>query len=259
MIKFIASDLDGTLLKNGALYPSGEALELIRALQEKGVLFAAASGRQCPNLRRLFWPVSQEMVLLGENGCLVTYRGRTISQTPLDRETALGLVREILALDDRCEAQVACPECYWLLPKSRRFLDVELNRWKMTVCAAETPEEIPGPILQVSLCMIDGLDPALAEEMTGRWRGRCRAIVSGREWLDFRLGDKGQAIRAIREEFGLARDEVAVFGDNYNDIEMLDEAGHAYAMDSAPDAVKAHAGQICHRVEDTLREILEGL
>ena len=72
MIKLIASDLDGTLLRGGAQVPSAEAMELIRALQEKGVLFSAASGRQCPNLRRLFWPLSGEMVLLGENGCLVT-------------------------------------------------------------------------------------------------------------------------------------------------------------------------------------------
>ena len=109
------------------------------------------------------------------------------------------------------------------------------------------------------MCMTDGLDLGVAEEMSRRWHGRCKTAVSGKEWLDFTLGDKGQAIRAIREEFGFARDEVAVFGDNYNDVEMLDEAGHSYAMDSAPEAVKAHAGHICHRVEDTLREILEGL
>lgn len=259
MIKFIASDLDGTLLKNGVQYPSREALELIQALREKGVLFAAASGRQCPNLRRLFWPISQDMVLLGENGCLVTYQGRTISQTPLGQELAMELIGEILAMDDRCEALISCPEAYWLLPKTRHYLDVVLNRWKMTICAAETPEEICEPILKVSMCMTDGLDLGVAEEMSRRWHGRCKTAVSGKEWLDFTLGDKGQAIRAVREEFGFARDEVAVFGDNYNDVEMLDEAGHSYAMDSAPEAVKAHAGHICHRVEDTLREILEGL
>ncbi len=259
MIKFIASDLDGTLLKNGAQYPSKEALELIEALREKGVLFAAASGRQCPNLRRLFWPVSQEMILLGENGCLVTYKGRVLSQIPLGQELALELIREILAMDDRCEALISCPDAYWLLPKTRHYLDVVLNRWKMTICTAETPEEICEPILKISMCMTDGLDPAVAGEMSRRWSGRCKTAVSGKEWLDFTLGDKGQAIRAIRGEFGFARDEVAVFGDNYNDMEMLDEAGHAYAMDSAPDEVKGHANYICHRVEDTLREILEGL
>lgn len=259
MIKLIASDLDGTLLRNGAQHPTPEAMELIGALREKGVIFAAASGRQCPNLRRLFWPASQEMVLLGENGCLVTYRGRILSQTPLGQELAQELIREIMAMDDRCEALVSCPDAYWLLPKTRHYLDVVLNRWKMTICTAETPEEICEPILKISMCMIDGLDYGVVEEMTRRWQGRCKIAVSGKEWLDFTIGDKGQAIRAVREEFGFAKEEVAAFGDNFNDVEMLDEAGHSYAMDTAPEAVKAHAGQICTCVEDSLREILSRL
>lgn len=259
MIRFIASDLDGTLLQNGAQYPTPEAMELIRALREKGVLFAAASGRQCPNLRRLFWPESKEMVLLGEDGCLVTYKDRVLRQAELDRDLALELIREILGMEG-CEALVSCPGAYWLLPKTRHYLDAVLNCWKMTACTVETPEEICEPILKISMCMTDGLDPVVAEAMTARWQGRFPNIaVSGKEWLDFTVGDKGAGIRAVREEFGFSREEVAVFGDNYNDIEMLDEAGLAFAMDTAPEAVKAHANRICTRVEDSLRELLNSL
>lgn len=258
MIKFIASDLDGTLLRNGAQTPSPEAMELIEALQKKGVLFAPASGRQCPNLRRLFWPLSREMVLLGENGCLVTYKGRVLSQVTLDRGLALALIREIMGMEG-CEALVSCPDAYWLLPKTQHYLDVVLNRWKMTICTVPTPEEICEPILKVSMCMTDGLDPARVEEMTARWQGRCSIAVSGKEWLDFTVGNKGMGILGVRREFGFAKEEVASFGDNYNDIEMLDESGLAFAMDTAPEAVKAHANRICTRVEDSLREILESL
>lgn len=259
MIKLIASDLDGTLLRGGAQVPSAEAMELIRALQEKGVLFSAASGRQCPNLRRLFWPLSGEMVLLGENGCLVTYKGERLLQKGLDRGLALELIREILGMEG-CEALISCPDAYWLLPKTQHYLDVVLHRWKMTVCAVEEPEEICEPILKISMCMTDGLDPAVVEAISARWQGRVANIaVSGKEWLDFTVGNKGEGIRAIRERFGFERDEVVVFGDGYNDIEMLEEAGHSYAMDTAAEAVKAHAGHACSRVEDVLREILDTL
>lgn len=257
MIKFIATDLDGTLLQGGAQRPSPEAMELIRALQEKGVLFAAASGRQCPNLHRVFWPISQEMVLLGENGCLVTYRGRTLFQQELDREPALELIREILAMGEDCEALVSGPQTYWLLPKTTRYLDMVLNRWDMTICTTRAPEDICDPILKISLCMTDGLDPQVAGELSARWQGRFKTAVSGREWLDFTTGHKGLGIRAIREEFGFAQDEIAVFGDNYNDVEMLDEAGLAFVMDTAPGPVKAHGNRICHRVEDSLQELLQ--
>ena len=44
MIKYIASDLDGTLLQNGAQKPDNETLELNRSLTEAGIHFIAASG-----------------------------------------------------------------------------------------------------------------------------------------------------------------------------------------------------------------------
>ncbi len=37
---------------------------------------------------------------------------------------------------------------------------------------------------------------------------------------------------------------------------MLEEAGLAFVMDTAPDPVKARGNRICHRVEDSLGEIL---
>ena len=46
MIRLIASDLDGTLLKNGAQMLSPEIFELIPALKKRGIHFVAASGRQ---------------------------------------------------------------------------------------------------------------------------------------------------------------------------------------------------------------------
>ena len=102
-------------------------------------------------------------------------------------------------------------------------------------------------------------NPQVVEDLCQRWQGRFKTAVSGREWLDFTTGHKGLGIQAVREAFGFSKEEIAVFGDNYNDVEMLEEAGHSYAMDTAAEAVKAHAGHVCSRVEDVLREILDTL
>lgn len=56
MIKMIASDLDGTLLLNKAQALPEEIFSLIRELKELGILFVAASGRQYPNMKKLFCP-----------------------------------------------------------------------------------------------------------------------------------------------------------------------------------------------------------
>ena len=61
MIRYVASDLDGTLLKNDAQSLNPEIFDLIRKLKEKGIRFIAASGRTYENVYRLFGPVQEEI------------------------------------------------------------------------------------------------------------------------------------------------------------------------------------------------------
>ena len=58
MIKLVASDLDGTLLLHKAQSLPEEIFSLIRQLEELGIMFVAASGRQYPNMTKLFAPVA---------------------------------------------------------------------------------------------------------------------------------------------------------------------------------------------------------
>lgn len=46
MIKLIASDIDGTLVHDGTHELNPELCDVILQLKEKGIQFAAASGRQ---------------------------------------------------------------------------------------------------------------------------------------------------------------------------------------------------------------------
>ena len=75
-IKFIASDLDGTLLLNGAQKVSEELIPLIKRLNDEGIIFCAASGRQYPNLRRLFGEVADELMYICENGSVIIYKDK---------------------------------------------------------------------------------------------------------------------------------------------------------------------------------------
>lgn len=55
MIRFIATDLDGTLLDPQGQAPRG-IFPLAERLSARGILFAPASGRQHANLRQLSFP-----------------------------------------------------------------------------------------------------------------------------------------------------------------------------------------------------------
>ena len=70
-VRLVASDIDGTLLRNGAMEISPELFEHIRRLEREGVLFCPASGRQYQSLRRLFAPVADRIPFLCENGAAV--------------------------------------------------------------------------------------------------------------------------------------------------------------------------------------------
>ena len=76
MIKLVASDLDGTLLLHKAQSLPEEIFSLIRQLEELGIMFVAASGRQYPNMTKLFAPVASEISYISENGALAVDHGK---------------------------------------------------------------------------------------------------------------------------------------------------------------------------------------
>lgn len=91
MIKFIATDLDGTLLDNDRRLPEG-IFDVVTELDRCGVLFAPASGRQYANLKSLFAPVADKVLFICENGALVKYREQTLYLNPVpDEDAALAL------------------------------------------------------------------------------------------------------------------------------------------------------------------------
>ena len=71
MIHLIASDIDGTLLQGGQTRLDPALFDVIERLEQHGIRFAAASGRQYTNLRRLFAPVADKIDYICENGSLV--------------------------------------------------------------------------------------------------------------------------------------------------------------------------------------------
>ena len=66
-------------------------------LTRRGVLFAACSGRQYGNLRRLFGPVAHHMAFICENGALCFYGGEVIGAIPIPEETAREIIADIEA------------------------------------------------------------------------------------------------------------------------------------------------------------------
>ena len=79
-IGLIASDMDYTLLDENSQLPDGFA-GLVRALEEEGIYFAAASGRPLYTLEAMFPTLRDHIALIGDNGGAIRWRGRDIYQS----------------------------------------------------------------------------------------------------------------------------------------------------------------------------------
>lgn len=93
MIKLVVSDIDGTLLSEGTTKVKLELFEIIRELKARGVMFAAASGRQYASMRHVFAPVANDIIFIAENGTNVMCREQNISSRYIDEGAAKELVR----------------------------------------------------------------------------------------------------------------------------------------------------------------------
>ena len=54
-------------------------------------------------------------------------------------------------------------------------------------------------------------------------------------------------------------DEMVAFGDNENDRDMLQFVGHPYLMENCNPTMEDVKAKRCHKVEESLREILSQL
>ena len=78
MIKLIVSDMDGTLLNSCHELPK-DFMSVFEQLQQRGIYFCAASGRQYLSLLQFFSPVKDRMAFISENGAFVNVNGEEIA------------------------------------------------------------------------------------------------------------------------------------------------------------------------------------
>lgn len=92
-IKFIASDMDGTLLdENGQLNP--EFFAVFEQLEQRNIRFAAASGRQYYSLRDTFEPIKDRMIFIAENGTLVMYQDKELYCCTIASESIKAIISQ---------------------------------------------------------------------------------------------------------------------------------------------------------------------
>lgn len=242
MIKLIASDIDGTLLDEGCDNLNPELFEVIRKLKDKGVMFAAASGRQYASIRRLFEEVQNDIIFIAENGAYVVCRGMDMQEVPMERTAVEALIRELRTLGEDYPMGVSAKDYLYVESKDTEFRDLLINGYHNEIKVVDDILAEDIDIIKVSVYHKDGIDE-IADPLIARWKDTFYSTKAGALWVDFMdfRADKGQAIQKIQELMRILPEECMAFGDNHNDIGMLKSVGESYAIGNAREEVKAVA------------------
>ncbi|MFP4978846.1 Cof-type HAD-IIB family hydrolase [Paenibacillus sp. CN-4] len=259
--KLIALDVDGTLL-NDDHQLSRENMEAIREVTKAGGQIVLCTGRSPQNSI----PFMEEMGLTGyvlaHNGA-ATVRvedRKVLHQFDLDPrglDPYMSYCREHgIHFDINTAFGMFVDNVENLTEEAKQMY----NHFRIIPAALPAWEEFAEPVVKLTAFgTAEALNEAEREWRT--WIPAYNIVRSGEFFVDFMHTDasKGNALKHLAEQLGVAREEVLAAGNYYNDISMLTYAGLGVAMDNSPLEVKAAADAVTvtnneHGVAKTLRE-----
>lgn len=257
MIKLVASDIDGTLLFGTG--PLDEKLfPIIKKLRGRKIRFAAASGRQYTNLRRLFAPVADDIDYICENGSLVIANGEICLKTVVEHEYGKKLMQELYNIEG-CEVLLSGVMTCYIQPKSTGYAGHMRDYVGNDVTILEDVTDSPEEYLKISAYFKGGVPETQVERLAKLAEPLMRPVVSGNEWLDFLLDncDKGTAMAALQKELGITKEETMCFGDNMNDVELLAQCGVPCAMRNGNPKLHQYAKYLVDDVTEFISRYFE--
>lgn len=260
MIKLIACDVDGTLLPNPNNNIDEKFYEFANKFIEKGVVVTIASGRQLSNLRTMFNKIDDKISYISGNGSIICHKNNIIFKSPINKNLVKELSKKIYD-NDELELVLTTEHMTYIIPKTEAFKkrisnDIKDNS-KVIKCLDTFLNDLENEVLKVTMYFQKGKNDKCIEKILDGFDNKFQHTSIGTEWYDFMtLGvHKGAGIKCLQKLLNINEDETAVFGDNFNDIEMLKDAKFSYAMEDAHKDVKKYANYTCTNVADELEKL----
>jgi len=244
MIKLIATDLDGTLINDHGKIDE-KMFGLIEYLNEKNIIFAAASGRFYSQLSKNFQRINSDILFISHNGALIKHHksgkvlySNCISQK--DIKNVVGFKRELGE-----ELFLASDDIAYTVNPSENMLAI-FNHAAVPAAVVKSFDEVKCPIHKMTYYVKDGIKPAMLEYLKDNLNDNLEFVLSGDNWIDIanKGVSKGKAIKILQDKFDISEKNTMVFGDYYNDLTMFKTAHYSYAMENAPEDVKKYANFI---------------
>ena len=249
-IKIIATDMDGTLLDPRGQLDLPRLEKILDQLDQRDIRFVIATGNEIHRMRELLGHLAERVVLVVANGARIFENNKLIqAQTWDDAMVGKALVH---FKGRECRDQfVVTGMKGGFVKKGTVFTDLEKfmtpemieKFYQRMNFVEEFQSDLFGGVLKMSMVVGKERSSSVLQEINALFDGHVRAVSSGYGCIDILQAGvhKAWGLEKLLKRWNLQSEQIMAFGDSENDVEMLEMAGIAYAMENADDNVKAVA------------------
>ena len=245
----IVTDLDGTLLRDDKTI-SDFTVEVIKKYQDNGGIFVAATSRHVRAAREYMKILNLDAGIF-HNGAVIQEKGRTtggygvkntgsLVQAILERYPLSNIAVEAEdALYANFEADRLWPGAEYIACES--FAQLKEKTADKIIVEVTSLREME----KYKVLLPDELYIQLSENKIG--------MIMNQSATKYR------AISFLAERYHISMDDIIAFGDDYNDLEMLERCGKGIAVGNALEIVKDAADEVCEsNQKDGVARWIEG-
>ena len=249
-IKLIATDMDGTLLDPKGQVDLPRLEKLLDQLEERGIRFVIATGNEIHRVKQLLGHLTERVVLIVANGARI-FEGNQLLQAQTWDDDMVNRALEFFK-GRECQDQFVVTSMNGGFVKEgtvftqlENFMTpemIELFYQRMNF-VEELESHLFGGVLKMSLVVGEERSDSVLEEINQLFNGHVQAVSSGYGCIDILQSGihKAWGLQELLKRWEIKAEEIMAFGDSENDVEMLQLAGIAYAMENADDKAKAVA------------------
>ena len=256
-IRLLASDIDGTLL-NPQFQISGGDLAALRRAHDSGIEVVLVTGRRHTFALPIAKQLGFDLWLISSNGAVTrSLAGESFHRDLMPRETCRELCRAmqefrgntVLTFDNESKGAIVLEHLDDLNASIHRWLEKNMAYIEFVV-PIETAL-VSDPVQAMFCGSMARMSEALRRLEGAGMGGKITVLRTEYPERDLSMIDvlntgcsKGHALERWAAHRGFRREEVMAIGDNHNDVEMLEFAGHPVIMGNACEELRGRGWSV---------------
>ena len=242
--------MDGTLLDPKGQVDIPRLEKILDQREERGIRFVIATGNEIHRVKQLLGHLTERVVLIVANGARI-FEGNQLLQAQTWDDDMVNRALEFFK-GRECQDQFVVTSMNGGFVKegtvftqlenfmTREMIELFYQRMNFV---EKLESHLFGGVLKMSLVVGEERSDSVLEEINQLFNGSVQAVSSGYGCIDILQSGihKAWALQELLKRWDIKAEEIMAFGDSENDVEMLQLAGIAYAMENADDKAKAVA------------------